>query len=190
MIVTVQLNVPVLLVSPQLVVESVSPDSGVSVIEIVAVEEVGVNPVPLTVTDVPLGPWLGVSVIVGVVIVNEAVATLLELSVAVIVYGVAEADPERTNVHPENDPPVSTVQEDTEETVAPVDAVNVTVALGANPVPEAPTVRPLGPWLGVSASVGSGAMESVSAAHAADDVNVAVAVNSPGVAVEAVPYSP
>ena len=73
-IVTVQRIVPVLLVSPQLVVENVSPDSGVSVIEIVAVEEVGVNPVPLTVTDVPLGPWLGVSVIVGVVTVNEATA--------------------------------------------------------------------------------------------------------------------
>jgi hypothetical protein len=71
----VQLNVPVLLVSPQLVGESVSPDSGVSVIEIVAVEEVGVNPVPATVTVVPLGPWLGVSVIVGVVTVNEAFAT-------------------------------------------------------------------------------------------------------------------
>ena len=186
MIVTVQLNVPVLLVSPQLVVESVSPDSGVSVIEIVAVEEVGVNPVPLTVTVVPLGPWLGVSVIVGVVIVNEAVATLLELSVAVIVYGVVEAVPVRTNVHPENDPPVPTVQVDAEETVAPVDAVNVTVALGANPVPEAPSVRPLGPWLGVSVSVGSGATESVSPALSTAFVWVAPAVNEPGVEVEAV----
>ena len=35
---------------------------------------VGVKPDPLTVTWVPLGPWLGVSVIVGVVIENEVCA--------------------------------------------------------------------------------------------------------------------
>ena len=35
---------------------------------------VGVNPLPVTVTPTPLGPWLGVSVIVGVVIVNVACA--------------------------------------------------------------------------------------------------------------------
>ena len=35
---------------------------------------VGVNPDPLTVSWVPLGPWPGVSVIVGVVIVNVACA--------------------------------------------------------------------------------------------------------------------
>ena len=34
----------------------------------------GVNPEPVTVTWVPPGPWLGVSVIVGVVIVNVACA--------------------------------------------------------------------------------------------------------------------
>ena len=33
---------------------------------------VGVKPVPDTATWTPLGPWFGVSVIVGVVIVNEA----------------------------------------------------------------------------------------------------------------------
>ena len=34
----------------------------------------GVKPEPATVTWVPLGPWTGVSVIVGVVIVNVACA--------------------------------------------------------------------------------------------------------------------
>ena len=34
----------------------------------------GVKPEPTTVTWVPLGPWTGVSVIVGVVIVNSACA--------------------------------------------------------------------------------------------------------------------
>ena len=35
---------------------------------------VGVNPLPATMIWTPLGPWLGVSVIVGVVIVNVACA--------------------------------------------------------------------------------------------------------------------
>ena len=74
-IVTVHSIVPAPLVSPQLVVDNVALPEIDSVIEIVAVEEVGVNPVPLTVTDVPLDPWLGVSVIAGVVTVNGAVAT-------------------------------------------------------------------------------------------------------------------
>jgi hypothetical protein len=34
----------------------------------------GVNPVPDTVTDAPLGAWVGFSVIAGTVIVNDAVA--------------------------------------------------------------------------------------------------------------------
>ena len=34
----------------------------------------GVNPVPLTVTVIPVGPWDGVRVMVGVVIVKVAVA--------------------------------------------------------------------------------------------------------------------
>ena len=38
------------------------------------VSVVGVNPLPATMIWTPLGPWLGVSVIVGVVIVNSACA--------------------------------------------------------------------------------------------------------------------
>ncbi|MCL4307797.1 MAG: hypothetical protein M1126_00275 [Candidatus Thermoplasmatota archaeon] len=36
---------------------------------------VSANPLPDAVTNVPIGPWLGVSVSVGVIPVNEAVAT-------------------------------------------------------------------------------------------------------------------
>ena len=67
-IVTVQLNVPVPeTVAPQLVI--VAPE----LIEVVTATP-GVNPVPETVTVTPPGPWVGVSVIAGVVIVNDAVA--------------------------------------------------------------------------------------------------------------------
>ena len=67
-IVTVQLNVPVPeTVAPQLVI--VAPE----LIEVVTATP-GVNPAPETVTVTPPGPWVGVSVIAGVVIVNDAVA--------------------------------------------------------------------------------------------------------------------
>jgi hypothetical protein len=67
-IVTEQLNVPVAeTVAPQLV--TVAPVA----IEVVMVAP-GVNPVPLTVDEAPLGPWAGASEIEGVVIVNDAVA--------------------------------------------------------------------------------------------------------------------
>ena len=78
-IVTVQLKLPAELpdvvtvhvplgvtAAPELIVNAIVTAPPVSV--------AGVNPVPATVTDVPLGPWFGVSVIVGVVTVNEAVA--------------------------------------------------------------------------------------------------------------------
>ena len=65
-IVTVQLNVPVPdTVAPQLVI--VAPELIVVVIVLS-----GVKPVPDTVTDTPLGPCVGVSVIAGVVTVNVA----------------------------------------------------------------------------------------------------------------------
>ena len=64
-IVTTQLNVPVPeTVAPQLVV-IVAPE-----LTVVVTVTPGVNPVPETVTDAPLGPWVGVSVIAGVVTVN------------------------------------------------------------------------------------------------------------------------
>jgi len=67
-IVTVQLNVPVPeTVAPQLVIEA--PE----LIVVVTVAP-GVNPLPETVTDTPLGPSVGETMIFGVVTVNGAVA--------------------------------------------------------------------------------------------------------------------
>ena len=79
MIVTTQLNVPAF--DP--LAATVHVPLGVTLAPVPIVNEivtapavlvVGVNPDPLTVTWVPLGPWLGVRVIVGVVIVNVACA--------------------------------------------------------------------------------------------------------------------
>jgi hypothetical protein len=164
-IVTVQLIVPVLLVSPQLVVDNVAPLEIDSVTEIVAVEEVGVNPVPATVTNVPLGPWLGVSVIVGLVPVNVAVAVSpAGLPVAVTVFAVPlllnlkPVDVLAVKVQPENDPELTVqVEGEVERGVVELPTVKVTLVSGpANPLPDAVTVIPLGPDDGVSVRLGVG----------------------------------
>ena len=68
MIVTAQVNVPVPdTVAPQVVI--VAPE----LIVVVTVTP-GVSPLPVTVTDTPLGPCVGESVITGVVTVNGAPA--------------------------------------------------------------------------------------------------------------------
>lgn len=51
------------------------------------VSVVGVNPVPTTVTEIPLGSWSGASVIAGLVTVNVAVARSKLLSAPVAVTG-------------------------------------------------------------------------------------------------------
>ena len=68
--VTVQVNVPpIVTVAPQLPIVAPVPI-------IVVIVAPGVNPLPATPTETPLGPWEGVSVrIAGRVIVNSAVAT-------------------------------------------------------------------------------------------------------------------
>jgi hypothetical protein len=65
---TVQLNVPV--------PDTVGPHAPTVAPAPIVVATVAprVNPVPDTLTDTPLGPCVGVSVITGVVIVNDAVA--------------------------------------------------------------------------------------------------------------------
>ena len=68
LMVTVHENVPAaVIVAPQL--EILAPDP----IEVVTVRP-GVNPVPDTVSETPLGPWVGASEIAGVVTVKSAVA--------------------------------------------------------------------------------------------------------------------
>ncbi|MFZ0942920.1 MAG: hypothetical protein ACLPP2_02640 [Thermoplasmata archaeon] len=64
MIVTVQLNVPVpVTVAPHALIVAPAPI-------VVVTDMPGVNPVPDTPTDTPLGPSVGASVIVGAVTVN------------------------------------------------------------------------------------------------------------------------
>lgn len=93
MIVTTQLNAPVEPVSPQLVDENDRP-VGVDdrVIDTVVVDVVGVNPVPTTVTETPLGPCVGVSVIVGTVTVSVPPAVSPELPLATTGLLVAVVD--------------------------------------------------------------------------------------------------
>ena len=67
----VHVNVPAeLTVAPHVDDESVAPVAIDS-----AIVTPGLNPVPDTTAETPVGPWLGVSVIVGVVIVKPAEAT-------------------------------------------------------------------------------------------------------------------
>ena len=64
---TVQLNVPVpVTIAPHAPIVAPAPI-------IVVIVALGVNPVPDTPTDTPLGPWAGASAIAGMVAVNDAV---------------------------------------------------------------------------------------------------------------------
>jgi len=77
----VQLKAPVpLVVNDPLVQAEIVTPSNTSLTALVTE-----NPVPATVTVAPIGPWPGVTVIAGVVTVNEPVATALLTSFAVTV---------------------------------------------------------------------------------------------------------
>ena len=183
-IVTVQLKLPAEL--PNSVTVHVSLDvtlaPGLIVNTIVTappVSVVGVNPVPATVPDVPLDPWLGVSVIAGTVPVNVAVAVSPAVfPVAVTVFAVPlllnekPVDVLAVKVQPENDPEL-TVQVLLLKEVDPTSNVTL-VSVDANPLPDAVTVTPLGPDDGVRVrlSISTGA-EAVSAGEA---VSLAVIV--------------
>jgi hypothetical protein len=147
-IVTRQLNVPVPdTVAPQLVI--VAPE----LIVVVTVIP-GVNPLPDTVTDSPLGPCVGESVIAGVVTVNVALAWSFPASdpVAVTVYAVTDAVP--VIVTRQLNVPVPDTVAPQLVIVAPELTVAVTTFPGVNPVPDTVTDTPVGPWVGESAIVG------------------------------------
>ena len=94
----------------------------------------GLNPVPDTTAETPVGPWLGVSVIVGVVIVNDCCAVSLVTvptsePAIVTVYGVPDAVPAIVTEQL-NAPVALTVAEHVEIVApAPIDAVSVTPGL-------------------------------------------------------------
>ncbi len=127
----------------------------------------GVKPLPDTVTVAPLGPCVGTSATAGVVTVNVAVALSKAPSdpVAVTVY--AAAAPLTVNVQPLNVPVPVAVHTLAAPTVPPAEIVNAIVTPGVNPVPDAVTVTPLGPRVGVSVTAG------------VVIVNVAVALSEP-----------
>ncbi len=111
----------------------------------------------MSVTVVPTGPELGVSVSVGVVRVNVALAVLPDESLAETEFEPVENPLVLLTAKlQENPPPEATVA------VQRVVELSFTVAvsLGAKPVPLAVTVVPSGPLEGVKVSVGSGATES------------------------------
>jgi hypothetical protein len=168
--VTVQLNVPVLVtVAPQAPIAAPAP---IVVVTVLA----GVNPVPDTPTDTPLGPWVKVRVILGVVTVKGAVARSAPPSepVAVTVY-VAVA-PLTVNVHPLSVPVPLAVQALAEPIVPPALIEKVTVTLGVNPVPVAVTVTPVGPCVGTNVMAGTVTRNDAVALSAPPSDPVAVTV--------------
>lgn len=111
------------------------------------------NPVPDTVTVVPTGPWLGLTVILGVVTVNVVDATCPPASVAVTI--VPDVPPGTLSVQlnaPEalvvSDPLVQ-LDIDTLSKTSEARAVDV-----VKPVPDTVTVAPTGPPFGLTAIAG------------------------------------
>jgi len=172
-IVTVQLTVPV--------PDTVAPHAPIVAPAPIVVVTVAprVNPVPDTPTDTPLGPCVGVSVITGVVTVNDAVALskLPSDPVAVTVY--VTADPLTANVQLLNVPVPVAVHELADPIVPPVVIVNVIVTSGVNPLPDAVTVTPLSPCVGVSANVGTVTVNVPVAASPPTSVTVTVVPDVP-----------
>jgi hypothetical protein len=115
----------------------------------VTMSVLGVKPESSNVTVMPVGPCEGTRVIVGVVIVKDAVrlSALPSDPVAVTVYGVADDVPETVTVQP-NVPVPDTVAPQA-PIVAPAPIVVVTVTPGVKPVPDTPTDTPLGPRVSV-----------------------------------------
>ena len=147
-IVTVQLKLPD---------ESVAGPQALTVAPLLIVSEIvtpGVNPVPDTPSDTPLGPCAGVSVTVGSVIVNAAVPLSKLPSDPVAATVRPPPEPLTVNVQSLNEPVPSAAHELADGIVAPPLIVNVIVTSGVNPLPEAVTVTPRGPWTGSSVSVG------------------------------------
>lgn len=149
-IVTTQLNDPTEppkedTATPQRVIDPPAPI-------VVVIVAPGVNPVPDTVTEIPLGPWFGVSPIAGLVTANSTAAWSLPPSapVAVIVY--VPAAPLTVNVQPLYVPVPDAVHALTDPIDPPRLIEIVIVTPGVNPAPDAVTATPLGPCVGLGVS--------------------------------------
>ena len=124
---------------------------------------VGVKPDPLTETWTPLGPWFGVRVIDGVVIVNGAWAESKPPSEPVANVVKPAEGPVNVTAQlnePTPDPLPVTVQVPPGVTLAPPLIENEMVigppvlVVGVKPVPLTVAWVPVGPWLGVSVMAG------------------------------------
>ncbi len=116
----------------------------------------GVNPIPDATTETPLGPCVGVRMSPSAVMVNgaEALSKLPSTPCAVIVYVVT--GPVTMNVQSLNVPTIASVGHEAADPMCPLPSiVNVIVPPGVNPLPDAVTVTPLGPWVGTSVSAGT-----------------------------------
>jgi len=105
------------------------------------------NPVPLTLTDAPIGPWVGVAVIEGVVTLNVPDVLWPPASVAVTVV---PAVPEGT-ANPQEKAPVAPVVSDPDVHDEIVMVSKTSEASGLEtekPVPATVTAAPTGPWEG------------------------------------------
>ena len=144
---TVQLNPPEeSTVAPQLVIEAPA------LTELVIVTP-GVYPVPERLTSTPLGPWKGLSAIVGTVNVNvtEAVSNEPSEPVAVTEYSAWVVD---VRVTGQENVPLDVTAALHEVTEAPAPIETWIVTSGVKPLPESDTPTPLGPCTGSGVTEG------------------------------------
>jgi hypothetical protein len=145
----VHVNVPVpLVVKEPLAQPVIALPSSTSDVREVDTE----NPVPETVTAVPWGPWVGLTVIVGVVTMNTVVAVWPPLSVAVTVVPTVSLG--TLNSQPKV-PLALVVKEPTAQlTIVAPSKTSPTVLVTEKPVPETVTITPTGPCVGLTVIAG------------------------------------
>lgn len=121
--------------------------------------EVGSNPAPVTVTEVPTGPEDGSRKMIGVV--EEVTVNVVEAKLALTVSSPIDAEGGTLNLA-ENFPLLSVV---TVPGITKSSKVIATGMLGANPVPDISTGVPTGPEVGLSEMVGFSVVPDVPKFH-------------------------
>jgi hypothetical protein len=171
----VQLKVPVPFVVKAPLVQFVTVTPSKTSPTVLDIEK----PVPDTVTVVPTVPWLGLTVMVGVLTVNASVAAWPPTSVAVTValsapFGTANVQLKA---------PVCPVVKEPFAQLTMVLVANKSEANGVdteNPVPDTVTVAPTGPWAGLTETVGVVTVNTPEAVGPPTLVAVTVVPDVPG----------
>jgi hypothetical protein len=145
----VQLKDPV----PSVVSEPLEQRVTTTLSKVSPTELVTEKPVPATVAAAPTGPWPGVTVIAGVVTVNEPVAVWPPESVAVTVVpevplGTAKVQENAPEASVDNEPLVQLLM------VTPSNTSEARVVDTEKPVPDTVTVAPIGPCVGLTRIAG------------------------------------